>query len=505
MPSFFINGKNLTLDILRDIAHKKIKVSLDKTTKKHMMESFACVQRWTQEGKIIYGLNTGFGRLSDVKIDNGQNKALQLNLIRSHACGVGPAFSEPETRAIMLLRAQVLASGYSGVRPLIVETLLALLNKNVIPVIPQKGSVGASGDLAPLAHLALTLVGEGEVFYRSKKIPASKALSLAHISPVQLLGREGLALINGTQVMTALGAQNILKTEQLLTLCDIASALSLEACLGSRMAFHPAIHTLRPHSGQIQVAKNLWRLTQNSKIQKSHKDCNKIQDSYSFRCIPQVHGSSRDAWAFAKKCIETELNSVTDNPLIFVKEDFCLSGGNFHGQVLSQAMDFLSIALATLVNISERRIEKLLDPTFSGLPTFLAHKEGLESGLMLAHVTAAALASQNKVLAHPASVDTIPTSGNKEDHVSMGVHAALKAKEILSNAEDVLAIELLAASQGIEFRRPLITSPVLEKVMAMIRKKIPPITQDRIFSKDIQEMKTLFPDILSQAQDKSIE
>ncbi len=500
MSTFAITGKNLTLDILRDVAHKKTKVTLAPVAKKHMIQSLECVHRWTKNGKIIYGLNTGFGRLSDVRIDNGKNKTLQLNLIRSHACGVGSALSEPEVRAVILLRAQVLARGYSGVRPLIVEMLLKLLNKNIVPVIPQKGSVGASGDLAPLAHLALVLVGEGEVFYASQRMPSQKAFRLAKISPIELLGREGLSLINGTQVMTALSAHTILRTRRLLTLFDVASALSLEASLGSRSPFHPAIHKLRPHEGQKIVAKNMWNLTQNSKIQKSHAECHKIQDSYSFRCIPQVHGSSREAWAFAKKCVETELNSVTDNPLIFSDENLCLSGGNFHGQILSQAMDFLSIALATLVNISERRIEKLLDPSFSGLSAFLATKEGLESGLMLAHVTAAALASQNKVLAHPASVDTIPTSGNKEDHVSMGVHAALKAHEILDNAENVLAIEFLAASQGLELRRPLMTSPILEKVMSLIRSKIPPITQDRIFSKDIETLKTLFPDIFSCVQ-----
>ena len=485
MSAFNLTGSPLTLQKLEEIVYHNTSVSLGPSAQTQMEKSQKLLEKWRKRKKTIYGFNTGFGSLSDVKIKDQDLLALQKNLVRSHACGVGAPFSEEEVRAIVLIRANSLAKGYSGVRPLLVTKLLELLNKKVIPSIPQKGSVGASGDLAPLAHLALALIGEGE-FLKGK------------IAPIELQGREGLALINGTQVMAALSALNILQAQKLALLFDIASALSLEAVEGSRKPFHAHLHSIRPHQGQKEVAQRLWRLTEKSKIQEKHKECAKVQDSYSFRCIPQVHGSSQDALFFVQKIIETELNSVTDNPVIFTEEELWISGGNFHGQYLSQAMDFLSIAMTTMVNISERRIEKLLDPQFSGLPPFLANHEGLESGLMLAHVTASSLASYNKDLSHPASVDTIPTSGNKEDHVSMGVHAALKAKEILNNAEDVLAIEFLAASQGIELRRPLTTSPLLEKVMSVIRSQIPPITQDRIFSKDILKIKTLYVDILSQ-------
>ena len=485
MNSFVLTGSNLTLQKLEEIVYHNTSVSLSPFAQTQMEKSLKLLEKWRKEKKIIYGFNTGFGSLSDVKIKDQDLLTLQKNLVRSHACGVGLPFSEEEVRAIVLVRANSLAKGYSGVRPLLVTKLLELLNKNVIPLIPQKGSVGASGDLAPSAHLALALVGEGE-FLKGK------------IAPIEIQGREGLALINGTQVMAALSALNILKAQKLALLFDIASALSLEAVEGSRKPFHAHLHSIRPHRGQKEVAQRLWKLTEKSKIQDKHKECAKVQDAYSFRCIPQVHGSSLDALVFVQKIIETELNSVTDNPVIFTEEELWISGGNFHGQYLSQAMDFLSIAMTTLVNISERRIEKLLDSKFSGLPPFLAKNEGLESGLMLAHVTASSLASYNKVLSHPASTDTIPTSGNKEDHVSMGVHAALKAREILSHAEDVLAIELLAARQGIELRRPSKTSPDLEKVMAILEKEIPPITKDRVFSKDILKIKTLYSKILSQ-------
>ena len=465
-----------------------------------MTESLKKLALWTKEGETIYGINTGVGALSDVRIEGEKLNQLQLNIVRSHSTGVGPYFSEEEARAIVLLRAHMLSQGYSGVRPLVVKTLLSLLNKNLIPLIPQKGSVGASGDLAPLAHLALALIGEGEVIFKSKKVPAQRGLRLAKISPLKLEGREGLALINGTQVMTALSSLNLLKAERLFKLFNVASALSLEAIQGSKKAFDPDLHLLRPHEGQKIVAKNILRLIQGSHIQKNHEFCGRVQDSYSFRCIPQVHGSSQDALQSVKKIVEVELNAITDNPVLFSQKNKWISGGNFHGQYLAQAMDFLSIATTTLVNISERRIEKLLDPKFSGLPPFLVQGLGLDSGLMLAHVTAAALASENKVLSHPASVDTIPTSANKEDHVSMGVHAARKTKEILSNAEEVLAIEFLAASQGIECLRPLKTSPVLEKIMSLIRSKVPPIEKDRIFSQDITTMKTLFSSFLSSIE-----
>jgi len=497
MSSFAINGNNLTLETLASISQGHVRVSLDPTAEKRMIQNRNMLLQWIKDGETIYGVNTGFGALSDKKISTKKIKQLQLNLIRSHSTGVGSWFAEDEARAIMLLRAQVLASGYSGVRPIIVKTLLDFLNSDLTPLIPQKGSLGASGDLAPLSHLALTLVGEGEVLYKEERLQSKIGLARARIKPVQLQEKEGIALINGTQMMAALSALNILSAEKLLKLFDVAAALSLEAIQGSRKAFDADIHLLRPHAGQIVVAKNIWSLVQNSAIQKKHQFCGRVQDSYSFRCIPQVHGTSRDACAYVRKITETELNSVTDNPLFFTKKKKWLSGGNFHGQYLSQAMDFLSIAISTLSNIAERRIDKLCDPKFSGLPPFLISDHGTSSGLMAVHYTAAALASENKVLSHPASVDSIPTSGNMEDHVSMGPHAARKAREIIRNAEYIVASELLAASQGIEFLRPLKTSKHLEKIMRIIRKKIKPIHEDRIFSKDIEKMKTLFPQILA--------
>lgn len=472
-----LNGKSLSLTQFKEIVFNNVKLSLSPTATKQMQKSKKLLDQWIQEDKTIYGLNTGFGIMSDVRISNGDIEKLQHNLIRSHACGVGEPFSRSETRAILLLKAHALALGYSGVRPLVVEKLIGLLNSQTLPHIPQKGSVGASGDLAPLAHLALALMEKGKL---------------------TLQGREGLALVNGTQVMCALSALNVIKARTIFSLFDIASALSLEGSLGSRMPFYSKLHALRPHPGQKMIAKKLWDFTSHSQIQDSHKDCPRVQDPYSFRCIPQVHGIALDTLNTVQKIVETEINSVTDNPIILLKEKKFVSGGNFHGQYLSSAMDFLAIAITTLVNISERRIEKLMDPKFSGLPAFLSPHEGLESGLMLAHVTASALASQNKVLSHPASIDTIPTSGNKEDHVSMGVHAALKAKEILENAENVLAIEFLAARQALELRRPLRISPYLEKVMKLLEAHVPPITNDRVFSKDIEKIKILFPTIFMQ-------
>lgn len=492
MKPFAINGTHLSLSAIEKIAFKHLKVSLSPKAEKRMEENVQLLNQWIKDGKIIYGVNTGFGNLSDQKISSKKLSLLQLNLIRSHSCGVGDFFSEEEVRTIILLRAQVLARGYSGVRPVLVKTLLKFLNKRWVPLIPKKGSVGASGDLAPLAHLALCLIGEGEFTKRP------------NMKPLILQGREGIALINGTQVMAAISALNLLQSTPLIRLFDVAAALSLEAIQGSKKPFDLDVHRLRPHPGQKVVAKNIRTLVEGSNIQKAHHSCGKVQDSYSFRCIPQVHGSSRDAYEFAKQIVETEINSVTDNPLFFTQKEKWLSGGNFHGQYLSQAMDFLSIALTTLVNMSERRIEKLLDPVFSSLPPFLTKDAGISSGLMAAHYTAAALASENKVLSHPASVDTIPTSGSKEDHVSMGVHSVLKAQTIIKNAQEVLAIEFLTASQGIEFLRPLKTSFHLEKVMRTIRKKIRPIKEDRIFAKDIQTIKNLFTPIL-QAVEKVIQ
>lgn len=497
-----IDGTNLTFKKLKDVVQSGLPVSLAPSAESKMNQSLRFLEKKLKKDETIYGVNTGFGSLSDVRILSSEMKNLQLNLIRSHSAGVGEPLDPAEVKAILLLRAHSLSRGYSAVRPIVAKRLLELLNKDVIPVIPRKGSVGASGDLAPLAHLALVLIGEGEAFYKGRRLSGKRALSIANIAPIALTGREGIALINGTQMMAAVSALNLLTAETLFPLFDVAAALSLEATQGSRQPFDRDLHDLRPHAGQKRVARNLWKLTSQSSIQKHHKNCDRIQDPYSFRCIPQVHGSSSDAFEFSKKIVETELNSVTDNPLFFAASKKWIQGGNFHGQYLSQAMDFLAIATTTLVNISERRIEKLLDPKFSGHTAFLAPKEGLNSGLMSPHYTAAALASENKVLAHPASIDTIPTSCHKEDHVSMGPHAALKAKEILKNAESVLAIEFLAASQGIECLRPLRSSPLLEKVMKIIRNKVEPIKKDRVFAQDIEKIKGILPQIFREVQSK---
>jgi len=498
--SFAIDGTNLTLKKLREVVCSGLSVSLAPAAESKMNQSLHFLEKKLEENETIYGVNTGFGALCDIRVLPSEMKELQLNLIRSHSAGVGEPLEREEVRAILLLRAHALSRGYSAVRPKVVKKLMELLNKDVLPIIPKKGSVGASGDLAPLAHLALVLVGEGEAFYQGSRMSGKKALAMSKTVPIELTGREGLALINGTQMMETIGALNILTAEILFPLFDVSAALSLEAIQGSRLPFDRDLHALRPHPGQRTVAGRLWKLTNQSNIQKHHKNCARVQDPYSFRCIPQVHGSSLDALAFAKKVIETELNSVTDNPIFFAGKKKWIHGGNFHGQYLSQAMDFLSVSTTTLVNISERRIEKLLDPKFSGHPAFLAPREGLNSGLMGVHYTAAALASENKVLAHPASIDTIPTCCHKEDHVSMGPHAALKAKEILKNAESVLAIEFLAASQGIEYLRPLKSSPILEKVMKTIRKYVPPIKKDRIFVQDIEKLKSIFPQILHEVK-----
>ena len=482
-----LTGKDLSLTHFKQIVFDHEKVRLSPQAEKKMSASLQQLLKHLEQEDLIYGVNTGFGALSDKKIPKSSFSALQENIILSHSAGVGPLFSGPEVRAIVLLRANVLARGHSAVRPLVVKTLIHSLNANIRFPIPKKGSVGASGDLAPLSHLALTLIGKGK---------GRSLLKRAGIKPLRLEAREGIALVNGTQVMAAIGALNILASDDILKLFDVSAAMSLEVVQGSQKAFDSDLHALRPHPGQGVVAKNVWKLLSGSGIQKNHEGCGRVQDPYSFRCIPQVHGSSRDAFLFAKKIIETEINAVTDNPLFFPDKKKWISGGNFHGQYLSQAMDFLAIGLTTLANISERRIEKLLDPKFSHLAPFLSKSAGLSSGLMIAHVTSAALASENKVLSHPASVDTIPTSGNKEDHVSMGVHAALKAQDILENVKNILAIEFLAAYQGLSLLRPLKTSPVLEKVYSALSQKISPIHKDRIFSTDIENIKTLFPKIL---------
>lgn len=446
-----LDGNSLTLEDLEAVARNEATVMFTEEAVEQIKASRAVIERMLEERQVVYGVTTGFGKFKDIYIAPEDSIALQRNFMVSHACGVGPAFDVPTTRAIMLLRANALAKGFSGIRLEVVQLLLDMLNNGVHPVIPQQGSVGASGDLAPLAHLALVLIGEGRAGVDGELLSGREALAAKGLSPVVLRAKEGLALTNGTQAMTALGALVVLEAERMAKTADIIGAMSLEAMLGSRKAFIEQIHMARPHAGQLASARNLRALLDNSTLMESHANCPMVQDAYSLRCMPQVHGASRQAFSHARSVIETEINSATDNPLVF--KDMVLSGGNFHGQPIALVMDYVSAALAELANISERRTERLVNPALSnGLPTFLTLRGGLNSGFMVAQYTAAALVSENKSLAHPASVDSIPTSANQEDHVSMGTIAARKASAILQNLRNVLGIEMLCAAQGIDFR-----------------------------------------------------
>ncbi|MCA1663650.1 MAG: histidine ammonia-lyase, partial [Myxococcales bacterium] len=424
---------------------------------------------------------------------------LQRNLIRSHAAGVGPPLPIAVVRAMMLLRAQVLSLGHSGVRSVVCELLCEMLNRGVHPVIPQKGSVGASGDLAPLAHLALVVMGEGEAFVDGTRMPGDRALAKVGLSPVPFEAKEGISLVNGTQCMTALGALAILDAEDAARLADLVGAMSLEALKGTPRAFDPRIHAVRPHPGQAASARNLVRLLADSGIVASHKNCGKVQDAYSLRCMPQVHGATRDALAYARRVLETEAMSATDNPLVFVASggdaSEMISGGNFHGQPVALALDFAGIAAAELANIAERRIEQMVNPHLSsGLPAFLSPQSGLNSGYMMAQVTAAALVSENKILAHPASVDSIPSSAGREDHVSMGVHAADKLARIVDNVRNVLAIELLCAAQGVDLREPHRPGPALDDAHRTLRARVARLETDRVVHKDVEAVRALLDD-----------
>jgi len=443
----------------------------------------------------VYGVNTGFGALAEVRISADQVTRLQQNLVRSHASGVGSPLPREAVRAMMLLRAAVLATGRSGARIVCCERLCELLNAGVHPEIPARGSVGASGDLAPLAHLALGMIGEGRAEFRGEVLPADEALRRADLVPLVLEAKEGLTLLNGTQHMTAIGGLAVLDAEDTARVADIAGALSLEALKGTVRAFDERVIAARPHPGQIAVAQFLRELLVGSAIAESHKDCGKVQDPYSLRCMPQVHGATRDVLGFARTVLEREAGSSTDNPLVFSDTDEMISGGNFHGQPVAIALDAAAIAVAELANISERRVEQLVNPHLSsGLPPFLAPDSGLNSGFMIAQVAAAALVSENKVLAHPASVDSIPSSAGREDHVSMGATAALKLATIHDHVRTVLAIELLCAAQGIDLRRPLTTTKPLEAVHAAIRAKVPAMMVDRPLSPDIAAVRALIDD-----------
>jgi histidine ammonia-lyase len=481
-----VDGETLTLEALDAVARAGRRVALDPAARQRLEHSRRVVEHHLSSDRPVYGLSTGFGKLATVRIPSHQIDQLQENLLRSHCAGVGPPISEEAVRAILLLRANCLAKGYSGVRPLIVERLIDFLNAGLIPVVARKGSVGASGDLAPLAQLALTLTGEGEVWVRGERRPAAEALRTAGLEPVRLAAKEGLALINGTQVSAAVGALALIDAGTLATHADIAAAATLEALKGSERPFDPRVQRVRAHAGQAVVARNMKALLADSEIMESHRECGRVQDSYALRCVPQVHGAVRDALAYARQTLATEINSATDNPLVFPAEGDILSNGNFHGAPVGLALDFTAIAITDLASISERRIDRMVNPDLSDLPPFLVSEHGLNSGLMMAQVTAAALVSECKVLSHPASVDSIPTSGNKEDHVSMSAHAAFKCEEVVRNLENVLAIELLAACQALDFLKPLRPSRAVGAVHAAVRRSVSFLERDRVISSDIE-------------------
>lgn len=487
-----LDGKSLNQNNIYAVAFaKECEVSLSERAKKQVLVANEYVKKIVEKEKPVYGINTGFGILSDKFIAKGDLRELQYNLVRSHCVGVGPAYSTPVARAMLLLRANCLLSGHSGVSYSVVELIIEFLNKQITPQIPQRGSVGASGDLAPLAHLALTLIGEGNVEYGGTVMETAKALQKAGLKPAELGPKDGLALINGTATMAAMGSLAVERARKLYLHADIAGALSVDALRGTVVAFDDKISQLKPHPGQLAVAKNLRKLLSASQILSSHHDCKRVQDPYSLRCMPQVHGACRQTYKHVAEVLDIEFNSVTDNPLVFEKQAQVISGGNFHGEALSLAMDYLAMGLTELSSICERRIEKLINPQFSELPTFLSPNPGLNSGLMMAHVTAAALVSESKTLCHPASVDSIPTNNDKEDHVSMGVNAGLKLQQVLDNVTHCLAIEFLCNTQALEFLRPLKSSPVLERVYELIRTKVDPIESDRIFSTDIDAITEL--------------
>ncbi len=494
MKALSLGSGKLKLEDIKEVAAFNRKVVLSISAQKKVEKSYKFLQSEINKGKTIYGVNTGFGQLANVKISNEKLKQLQYNLLRSHAVGIGPSVSESVVRSMLLLRAANLAIGHSGVSVGLIKQLLNLLNKGVHPVVPAQGSVGASGDLAPLAHLALVLIGEGKARYKGKVLTGSEALKKAGIKPYVLGAKEGLALINGTQFMSAIGVLNLLEAEYLADLADVTGAMSLEVLRGSYKPFSKEVHDVRPHPGQKLVAKRFRDILTNggtSTISKSHERCNRVQDPYSLRCIPQVHGATRDVLSFVRGVLEVEVNSVTDNPLVFPNQKKVISAGNFHGEILAMAMDNLAIAVSELASISEIRIEKLINPDFSDLPPFLTKDGGVESGFMIVQVAAASIVSENKTLAHPASVDSIPTSVNKEDHVSMGAWGARKANRVIVNVRRVLVMELLCATQGLNFLRPLKAASYLEKIYKEVSNVVPSILHDRAFYEDIERIEKL--------------
>lgn len=486
MKTIYVDGNNLTLDDLMDVARRNATVKIHESALEKIKASRAYVEQLVKDEKVVYGITTGFGRFSNVVIKNDQVEKLQDSLIRSHACGVGRHFDIEVVRAIMLLRLNALVKGYSGVRLEMLNVLVQMLNKRVHPAIPEKGSLGSSGDLAPLSHMVLVMLGEGECYFEGKLMSGYEAMKRASITPIKLTSKEGLALINGTQVLTAVGAITTYDAIALMKTADISAALTFEALRGIIDALDVKVHQVRNHTGQMLCASNLARLVEGSQLTTLQGQV-KVQDPYSLRCLPQIHGASKDAIDYVLDKVNREINAATDNPLIFPDDEQVISGGNFHGQPMALAFDFLGIALSELANSSERRIERLVNPNLSELPAFLTKEGGVNSGFMIMQYTAAALVSENKILAHPASVDSIPSSGNQEDHVSMGTIAARKANEILHNVRNVIAIELVTAAQAVDFTNPEHLGKGTKVAYEMIRHQIETLEEDRVMYPDIEK------------------
>ncbi|SMC35067.1 histidine ammonia-lyase [Sporomusa malonica] len=489
-----LDGYALTLEDVVKVAREYEEAGLSDQGRKQIVDSRAIVDKILDAESPVYGISTGFGDFSQIFISKEKREKLQKNLILSHATGVGEHLPEDVVRSAMLLRANSLAKGYSGIKLSTVEMLLNLLNRRICPAIPAKGSVGASGDLAPLSHMVLVMLGEGQAYVNGKLMSGAEALAVSGLEPIALGGKEGLALINGTQIMTAVGCMVWQDAVNLMKSADVAAALCIEALRGTRTAFDPRISQVRPHIGQVATTENMLRLTENSPIIESHVNCSKVQDAYSLRCVPQVHGASKDALRRVEETLTIEINAATDNPLIMPDTGEAISGGNFHGQPIALVMDYLKLALAEIGNISERRTNRLLDAHLSELPPFLTAYPGEDSGLMITQYTAASLVSENKVLVHPASADSIPTSANQEDHVSMGTIAARQAREILENVRYILAIECLAAAQGIDFLAPLTPGVGTGAAHKAIRQAVPHLDEDRIPAPDIQSIYQLIAD-----------
>lgn len=483
-----LDGQRLSLARIAAVASAQESVSLSTSARQRVEKSRLIVEKIVAEGRTVYGVNTGFGRLSDVRIDSTELRALQLNLVRSHACGLGQPLSIAEARAMLLLRANVLALGYSGCRAALIEKLIEMLERGVTPVIPEKGSVGASGDLAPLAHLAQPVIGEGEVFFDGQRMPSAEAFARAQIEPLELEVKEGIALLNGTQAMGAVGGLALWRAERVTRVADVAGAMTLEALKGTPAAFDERIHAARPHRGQMEVAAHLRELLSESQIRESHVENDpRVQDAYSLRCMPQVHGTVRDALRHAREIVEIESGSATDNPLVFADTGDVISGGNFHGAPLALAFDYAAMAMTDLMSISERRIDRLVNPDANeNLPPFLTSHPGSASGFMMMQIVAAALLNEAKVLAHPASIDNIPTDGGKEDHVSMGMTAATKLRSIVELSEMMTAIELICGAEGLEYRAPLQPGKGVKRAVEIVRRHVARLTIDRSMSAEIE-------------------